>query len=80
MGIQVDDPNARGEKQKDVTDAYRKNWDRIFKKTPSLEGEETKSSPVLRVPVPDNKPEDRADVPGEEAILPVSEEKGGGRK
>jgi hypothetical protein len=29
----VDDPNARGEKQKDTITSYREGWDRIWKKT-----------------------------------------------
>jgi flavorubredoxin len=36
MGIYVDDPNARGEKQRDTTDDYREGWDRIFGKKPKL--------------------------------------------
>lgn len=30
----VDDPNSRGEKQKDTTDAYREGWNRVYGKSP----------------------------------------------
>ena len=50
----VDDPNSRGEKQKDTTDAYREGWNRIYSKPP-LDRATSKPKEGLRFLIRDNK-------------------------